>query len=190
MDSPLGSKVTAIYERYTSDFKQSAKDQIAKGDDLFNFPTLKFTPRRDDSERIDHFEAPKMIIAGSGMSNGGRIVQHEEFFLPDPNTTLLLPGYQAVGTLGRQIEEGAKEVVINSRPVKIRAEITSIFGYSSHKDSEHLVEFVADTAKTVKKVFVTMGEPKSGLFLVQRLRDYVGVNATFPRKGESVELEF
>jgi metallo-beta-lactamase family protein len=74
--------------------------------------------------------------------------------------------------------------------VQVRAEIKSVFGYSSHKDSDHLIEFVADSAKTLKKVFVVMGETKAALFLVQRLRDYVGVNATHPEEGTSVELDF
>jgi metallo-beta-lactamase family protein len=85
--------------------------------------------------------------------------------------------------------DGAKEVMISRQPVEVRAHIESIMGYSSHKDSDHLVEFVANTSKTLKAVYVAMGEPKSSLFLVQRLRDYVGVNAVYPKVGDSVFLD-
>lgn len=124
------------------------------------------------------------------MSNGGRILHHETNYLSDPNNTILLIGYQAVGTLGRQIEDGAKKVLIFGNEISVHAHIEKIDGYSSHKDSDHLVEFVESTAKTVKKVFVVMGEPKTALFLVQKLRDNLGVNAYHPEEGESVELDF
>jgi metallo-beta-lactamase family protein len=190
IDSPLAAKVTSIYKRYTKDFNELAQDLVAQGDDLFDFPKLKFTIQRHDSDMIHNKANPKIIMAGSGMSNGGRIMKHEKFFLPDPNTTLLLVGYQSLGTLGRKIQDGNKEIMIDGEKVVIRAKVESIFGYSSHKDSDHLIEFVADTAKTAKKVFVVMGEPKSALFLVQRLRDYLGVNAIHPKKGDTFELDF
>ncbi len=190
IDSPLATHVTEIYKRYSKDFNESARDMIAQGDDLFDFPKLKYTLNRQESQHIDNTAGPKIIIAGSGMSNGGRIVKHEKHYLPDHNTTLLLVGYQSLGTLGRKIFDGEKHLHIDGENVHVRAEIKSILGYSSHKDSDHLVEFAAQTAETVKKIFVAMGEPKSAMFLVQRLRDYANINATYPEKGDSVELEF
>jgi metallo-beta-lactamase family protein len=188
LDSPLATSVTGIYERYTADFNHTAKARIARGEDIFNFPKLKFVGQRHESERLDLIGNPKIIMAGSGMSNGGRIIRHEKHYLPDPNTTILLVGYQAVGTLGRQIQDGLKKVIIEGETVAVRAEVQSIDGYSSHKDSDHLIDFVGEAAGTLKKVFVTMGEPKSALFLVQRLRDYLGVDATAPKKGDEVEI--
>ncbi|MES2436530.1 MAG: MBL fold metallo-hydrolase [Patescibacteria group bacterium] len=189
IDSPLAAKITGIYKLYKDDFKDSAKKYIAEGDDLFDFPKLKFTLQKHESERLDHIAGPKIIIAGSGMSNGGRVVGHELHYLPEHDTTLLLVGYQSAGTLGRQIHDGARQVTIDEQTIRINAEVKSIMGYSSHKDSDHLIEFVEKTAGTVKQVFVAMGEPKSALFLVQRLRDYLNVNAKFPRQGEKVELD-
>ena len=191
IDSPLATKVTEIYRSYSNEFKDSARAYVAQGDDLFNFPNLKFTVKRLQSEHIDSSINPKIIIAGSGMSNGGRIVSHEKHFLPDANTTFLLVGYQAAGTLGRQILEGAKHVHINGEDIQINAEVKSIMGYSSHKDSDHLIAFVEKAAESgqLKKVFVTMGEPKASMFLVQRLRDYLGVDAVYPNKGEVIDLE-
>ena len=123
------------------------------------------------------------------MSSGGRILHHEKRYLSDPKNMLLLIGYQAVGTLGRLIQDGAKEVTIHDQKIPIKAEVRVIHGFSGHKDSDHLIEFVEKSQETLKKVFVAMGEPKSSLFLVQRLRDYLGVNAVSPEKDEVVELD-
>jgi metallo-beta-lactamase family protein len=191
VDSPLATSVTSIYRSYSNEFKDSARQHIADGDDLFNFPNLKFTIKREQSEHIENTASPKIIIAGSGMSNGGRIVYHEKRYLPDHNATILMPGYQAANTLGRKILDGAKEVTIDGEKIRINAEVKNIFGYSSHKDSDHLIEFVEKAAEggKLKKVFVAMGEPKAAMFLVQRLRDYLGVDATFPSKGDTIELD-
>jgi metallo-beta-lactamase family protein len=189
LDSPLGSAVTAIYKKYTKEFNESARDLLAQGDDIFDFPKLKFTVRRIDSENIHHTPNPKIIIAGSGMSSGGRVIGHEMYYLARPDATILFVGYQSVGTLGRRILDGAKEVTIKGQKIKINAEIKSIMGYSSHKDSDHLIEFVADAQATLKKVWVAMGEPKSSLFLVQRLRDYLSIDAEYPKRGDVVELD-
>jgi metallo-beta-lactamase family protein len=131
----------------------------------------------------------KIIMAGSGMSNGGRIQHHELNYLGDPNNTIVFIGYQAVGTLGRMIQEGTKDIEIMGIKIHIRAKLEKIDGYSSHKDSDHLVAFVEETAATVRKVFVVMGETKSSLYLAQRLRDYLGVNAVHPEEGDTVTLE-
>ena len=188
IDSPLATKVTEIYKRNTKEFKESAKELVSSGDDPFDFPKLKFTVSRNESERAMHHANPKIIIAGSGMSVGGRVLQYESKYLPDKNATILLVGYQSVGSLGRKLLDGAKKVVIFDQEVSVCADIQIITGYSSHKDSDHLIEFVEKTASTVKKVFVAMGEPKASMFLVQRLRDYLGVDAVYPKLNETVEL--
>ena len=133
---------------------------------------------------------PKIIIAGSGMSNGGRIIHHEINYLPDSKNTLLLTGYQSMGTLGRTIEEGAKVVRISGEDVAVQARIRKISGYSGHKDADHLLEFVEDVSDKVKKVFVVLGEPKSSMFLAQRIRDYLGIDAVVPKAEEVVSLKW
>jgi len=192
IDSPLASKVTEVYKKYANDdFNDTVKAEMAAGDDVFDFPRLKFTVRAEESMKIRNTPSPKIIIAGSGMSHGGRIVQHEKNYLSDPHTILLLVGYQAVGSLGRQLEDGAKKVKIFGETVNVRAKIEKINGYSSHKDSDNLVSFADSVAaqSKIKKIFVVMGELKSSLFLVQRLRDELGADAVHPKGGSSVELE-
>jgi len=94
-----------------------------------------------------------------------------------------------VGTLGRIIQDGAKTIKLLGREIEIKAQIQTISGYSAHKDSDHLVEFVSHSANRLKQVFVAMGETKSSLFLVQRIRDYLGVKATAPNQDDSVVLD-
>lgn len=188
LDSPLAIRALRVYERHVSDFNANAQEQ-AKKDNLFQFPSLVLTESSDQSKMIKDAPVPKIIISGSGMSNGGRVLHHELNHLGDPNTTLLLIGYQAVGTLGRQLREGAKVVRIYGQEVKVNCRIDHIDGYSSHKDSDHLLEFISETGETLKKAFVVMGETKSSLFLVQRIRDYLGLEATHPKEGDVVELE-
>jgi metallo-beta-lactamase family protein len=188
-DSPLGIRLTKIYEKYARYFNDFARKLVGEGNDIFNFPGLTSTLLTEESKEILHSVNPKIVIAGSGMSNGGRVLHHEANYLPNTNNTLLLTGYQSLGTMGRAIQDGAKEVHINGQMVPVRANIVFIDGYSGHKDSDHLVEFVEAIADKLKKVFVVMGEPKSALFLTQRLRDYLGVEAYAPEEGDMVELD-
>ena len=190
LDSPLAIKITKVYKSWKTDFNPNAQTEIAQGDDIFNFPKLKFTIHGDESARIHKVSAPKIILAGGGMSEGGRVVHHEGVYLPDPNSILLLVGYQSPNTLGRRLQEGAKVVRIEGTDVKVRAKVLEIHGYSSHKDSDHLVEFASHTKATVKRIFVCMGEPKSSLFLVQKLRDYENLPAFYPEEGVEYLLDF
>lgn len=189
VDAPLGSKVTEIYKAHIEDFNQKVQGVIKGGDDIFDFPGLKMIGNPDESKAIHSIKGPKIIVAGSGMSVGGRVLSHERFYLEDSNATVLLVGYQVPGSLGRKIEEKVSNLVIEGEKIKVRAHIEKISGYSSHKDSNNLVEFVSHTAKTLKQIFVAMGETKSSSFLAQRLRSEVGVNAVVTEKNREYELK-
>ncbi len=188
LDSPLAIKLTDIYERMTGLFNEDVKNDIKGGDHIFNFPKFKETVRVAESKHIESVPGPKIIIAGSGMSTAGRVLSHEAKYLPNPNNTLLLMGYQAVGTLGRRLEVGEKEVVIHDEKISVRARVENISGYSAHKDSDSLVEFIEKALPRLKKVFIVMGEPKSSLFLAQRLKDNFDIDVVVPERGESYNL--
>jgi metallo-beta-lactamase family protein len=190
VDSPLGIKITDIYRTYTEYLNDTVKEDMRRHNDPFIFPGLVETLESEDSKAILHKPDPKVIIAGSGMSSGGRVVHHEHNYLGNPNNTLLLVGYQAVGTMGRRIEEGAKEVLIDHTMVQIRAKIAKISGYSGHKDSDGIVDFIAGSKATLKKVYTVMGEPKSTTFLAQKIRNELGIEAESPAGGTSVILDF
>jgi metallo-beta-lactamase family protein len=176
LDSPLALKITAIFER-------------AQGGDHFNFKQLVKIARVADSQEIAETPGAKIIIAGSGMSTAGRILGHEKHYLPDRNATILFIGYQAAGTLGRQIAEGVREVYIDGVKIPVHAKVAKIEGFSGHADSNALVKFVGENEETLKKVFVAMGEPASQIFLAQRLRDELDVEAVATEEGRSYEVD-
>jgi len=189
-DSPLAIRLTEIFKQFRDYFNEAAQKVLSKDKYLFDFPGLHSTLQSEESKMINDTPNPKIVIAGSGMSSGGRIVHHEKHYLPDANNTILLTGYQSLGTLGRLIQEGVKKVHISGEDVNVRAHVAVILGYSGHKDGDGLLQFVENMQDKVKKVFVVMGEPKSAMFLVQRIRDNLGVDAIAPLKGDSVLLYF
>ncbi len=188
MDSPLAIELTAVYKKYKSYFDEEAAAMIGKGDDIFNFPGLHFTLTTEQSKEINNVPPPKVVIAGSGMSNGGRILHHEQRYLPDPKSTLLFVGYQARGTLGRRILEGAKSVKIFGEEVPVRCRIRELSGYSAHADQPRLLQWLHPLRTVVKKVFVVQGEPESSQILAQKIRDELAMDTEVPQAGEEVVL--
>lgn len=191
LDSPLAIRVTEVYRKSVSFMKEEVQKQITSGDDIFAFDGLKFTETVKESSQIARVPGPKIIIAGSGMSHGGRIRAHEKEYLDDKNCIVLLVGYQTVGSIGRLLQDGAKHVWIDRMKVKVRARVATIRGYSGHADRDQLVEFVhGGLSKKTKQIFVTMGEERSSLFLTQRLRDYLGAPAIAPEANAEIEIDF
>jgi metallo-beta-lactamase family protein len=189
LDSPLAISVTDVYRRHTDLFNKAAQAQIKAGDDLFKFPRLQITETVEESKEINDVPGPKIILAGSGMSMGGRVIHHERRYLSDSRSTILLVGYQVPGSLGRKLEEGVKKVEIFGEPVTVRATIESLAGYSAHKGSDELFAWAA-AAEQAEEFFVVLGEPKSGLFLTQRIHDYLDKSAIYPKPGQQFTLEF
>lgn len=188
MDSPLAIKLTTIYEKYGSYFDKESFDEMKMGDDLFTFPGLHYSLTTEESKEINHAPAPKIIIAGSGMSNGGRILQHERRYLPDPKSCLLIVGFQSMGTLGRQLQEGARMVRILGENIPVRAEVRTIHSYSAHADQPHLLAWVKPRAEGLKAVFLVHGEEDQRQDLMLKLKSDLGLNAVAPHFKESVEL--
>ena len=191
LDSPLAIKVTDVYRKYISYFNENAikESAVHKDEGILAFPQLIRTLKTEESIAIKNFSNPKIVIAGSGMSTGGRILHHEINYLPDQRNILLLTGYQSANTLGRLVQEGSRKIKIMGEEVDVRARVTSITGYSGHKGSDDLLDFVAHTSDKVKHVFVVLGEPKSSLHLVQRIRDTLAIEASTPEYGQSVDLD-
>ncbi len=190
LDSPLAAKATEIYQGATRHFNDVVKKQIQGGDDVFAFPKLSIIKNGHSSELIQHTNNPKIIIAGSGMSVGGRVVSHEQALISDANTTILFVGFQAPGTLGRRIQEGQKKLKFGEEWVKARARIETIHGYSGHADRDGLMDFIGQSEKSLEKVFVIMGEPRAAQFLAQRVHDFMGIETVAPQEKESFEINW
>jgi metallo-beta-lactamase family protein len=188
IDSPLAVRATKIYKKYPEYFNKEAGKFIKQGHDLFSFSGLNYTEQVEDSKAINRIMPPKIIIAGSGMSVGGRILFHEKFYLPDPRNCLLITNFQVKGTTGRKILEGDKKIKIFNEEVPIQAKIASIEGYSSHADQKALYKWLSNFSKPVKHIFAVQGERDSSEALVQLIKDHLGIPASVPKTGEVVEL--
>ncbi len=189
IDSPLAIELTRIYDKYQNYFNPEAEEFIHAGNSLFKFPGLKFAQTTDESKAINNVPPPKIIIAGSGMSNGGRIQHHEIRYLPDPKSTILFVGYQANNTLGRQILDGAKIVKIFGEEVLVRCKVAHIGGYSAHADQRGLLEWLYPMRRTLKKVFLVHGETDSMSELSEKIRDELAVNVATPSMNDEVNLD-
>jgi len=192
IDSPLAQKITDAYVAHPQYFSKEIRARVEGGEHIFAFPELHFVHDVSESRRVHDAANPKIVIAGSGMSNGGRVQSHEAAVLPDSKSSILIVGYQAAGSLGRRLVEGATKVDISRQTIDVHAKVESMYGYSAHMDSEQLLEFAnkAGEKGNLKEIFVVMGEPSSASFLAQRIRDYLGVKATTPEVGEEARIEF
>ncbi len=190
VDSPLASRVTRAFVSHPEYFSPAIQERIKSGEDIFAFPELHFVESVEASHKVKETGGPKIILAGSGMSSGGRVLAHEREYLPDPKSTLLIVGYQAAGTMGRRLIEGAKTIEYHKEKIPVRAKVETLYGYSAHRDGESLLEFANKAAQNADEVFVVHGEPAASGFLAQRIRDYLGVKAIVPEVGESAVLKF
>lgn len=189
LDSPLAIKITAVYEKWGNTyFKKETEDEMKREGSIFEFPFLKKTLSRDESTEIEKIPNPKIIIAGAGMSHGGRIGKWGTLYLPEQSTTLIMVGYQAPGSPGRHMAEGSSSVRLNGADVQIKAKIETLDGWSAHADRDQLLKFAEASLPRTKTIFTAMGEPSSERFLAQRIHDYLGVRAIVPEFGQTWEI--
>lgn len=190
LDSPLAIEITKVYKSHAEYYNGDALKLINSGDDIFNFPNLVYTKTTDESKNINRIIGPKVIIAGSGMSNGGRILHHEARYLPDPDSALLFIGYQAEGSLGRRILDGQKDVVIFGQKVPVNCKVFAIGGYSGHADQKFILEWIGRIKDTKKltKVFVVQGETRSSEILAEKIKKDLKIETIVPSQGDKFYL--
>jgi len=190
LDAPLAIRATEVFRKHRDILNPDARAHFERGDDPFDFPQLEVVRHTGESREIHRDTRAKVIIAGAGMSVGGRIRAHELEYLPDPRSMVLFVGFQAPGSLGRRILDGAPSLTIDGTKVPVKAEIASLSGYSGHADRDQLLSFVEAVGEKIERIFVTMGEPKASLFLAQRIKDFLGVDASVPERGDTQQIEF
>jgi metallo-beta-lactamase family protein len=189
LDSPLAIKATDVYAKWSKEFfKPGVQEELKKEHDIFRFPMLTQTLTREESEKILETQAPMIIMAGAGMSHGGRIGRWEQKYLPDPKTTLFMVGYQAPGSPGRILQDGAKQVRLSGNMVTVRAKIQSFSGWSAHADRDGLMAFAELTQPRTKTIFCALGEPSSARFLAQRIHGFLGIQAIVPVYKQAWEI--
>lgn len=177
LDSPMAARMTRLYEAGSADFAPAVTAALARGDDPFEPKTLAYTTTAEESRRINAIECA-IVIAGSGMMTGGRILHHLKQRLAKPSTHVVVIGYQAEGTLGRRLVNGARTVRIHGEEIEVRARIHTINGFSSHADQDDLLAWLEPTGRA--RVYLVHGEPPVRRVFAQVLAE---------RGREAVEVE-
>ena len=189
VDSPLAISATEVFRENTELFDEEIKEEIMRGDNPLEFPGLKFTKTAEESKELNEDNTPSIIISASGMCEVGRIKHHLKHNLWNPKSTILFVGYQAPGTLGYNIVNGAKTVKIFGDEIAVNARIEYIEGYSGHADQELLMNFIYSFIKKPKHIFLVHGEPESQDILGAKIENETGLNVTIPEFGETYELK-
>ena len=188
LDSPMAIRATEVFVKYSYLWNAEAKDRDKKIGDIFEFPNLEMCLTTEQSKKINNISGGKVIIAGAGMMEGGRILHHAARYLPDPNSSLIIVGYQVEGTLGRELFEGAKTVKIHGKRIAVRAKIKAIGAYSAHADSKHLVSWADTNTVDNPYIFITHGEFTQSEALKNSLQN-IGYNKiNIPKLTESFEV--
>lgn len=190
VDSPLAISATEVFKENMDLFDDETKEEILKGDNPLEFPGLQFTMTADESKALNESTTPSIIISASGMCEVGRIKHHLKHNLWNPKNTILFVGYQAPGTLGASIVNGAKRVKIFGEEIAVNAQIEYIEGYSGHADQEWLMNFVYSFRdQKPKHIFLVHGEEESQKVLKEKIETEANISVTIPDYGEIYELE-
>jgi len=185
LDSPMAIRAIEVYKNHPEYYDAEAAKKYSLGEDFFSFPNLTCTLSKEESIRINSVKGPKLVIAGAGMMNGGRILHHAKRYLSDERSMLVIVGYQAHNTLGRKLYEGAKHVTIHNDRVSVRAKVTAIGALSAHADKNQLIQWVSDAKTVPKTVFCVHGEAVPSTTLAHSLRDTLGIEAFVPEEEET-----
>ena len=188
VDSPLAISATQIFKENMDIFDEETQEIMRRGDNPLEFPGLQFTQTAEESKALNEKNESSIIISASGMCEVGRIKHHLKHNLWNPNSTILFVGYQAPGTLGRKIVDGAKKVKIFGEEIAVNARIEYIEGYSGHADQEWLLNFVYSFIRKPKTIFLVHGEPEGQIILKQKLQGTTQIPVIIPEYGEEYEL--
>ena len=188
VDSPLAISATEVFKENMDLFDEETQEEMKKGDHPLDFPGLKFTITADESKALNENPEPCIIISASGMCEVGRIKHHLKHNLWNPNSTILFVGYQAPGTLGYSIVNGAKKVKIFGEEIAVNARIEYLEGYSGHADQDGLMNFIYSFRKKPKQIFLVHGEEESQEILEQKIQEETNLPVLIPNYGETYEL--
>jgi metallo-beta-lactamase family protein len=188
VDSPMAVRATEVFTRHHELFDEEMKAFIEKGESPFKFPGLVLVNSVDQSKAINYIKGTSIIIAGSGMVTGGRIKHHLVANISRRESTILFVGYQAGGTLGRNIINGAKRVRLLGQNYKVKAKVVQIGGFSAHADMDELALWLSSLKQPPRHVFVTHGEEDSANGLADYLKEKNGWHASVPEYQQTVLL--
>lgn len=188
IDSPMAVSTTKVFEKNSNLFDEDAKNLILSGDNPFDFENIFYVRDVEESKRLNTVKYPKVIISASGMATAGRVRHHLKHNLWDPKNSVIIVGYQAEGSTGRKLVEGAKKVSLLGEEIKVEASIYSLQGFSAHADRTMLLNWIGHFKKFPKKIFLVHGEEKAITALKSEIENKWQANVHVPDLGDSVEL--
>lgn len=189
VDSPMAVKATKVFKRNSSSFNEEAKARILAGDNPFEFENLRYIDSQEESMLLNKFKFPKVIISSSGMANAGRVRHHLKHNLWDEKNSLIFVGYQAQGTLGRILQEGAKRVKLLGEDIDVKLEVHSIKGFSGHADRAGILRWINGFKKKPKKIFVVHGEEEAASSLAEEIGRRFDIPTVIPKLDDSYEIQ-
>ncbi|TAK21470.1 MAG: MBL fold metallo-hydrolase [Chloroflexota bacterium] len=188
IDSPMAIEATRIFGRHPETYDQSSRTLLRNGHPPLDYPNLHVAAARDQSMAINRVSGPAVIISSSGMATGGRVLHHLRNRLPDERNMVLLVGYQAEGTRGRSLLDGARELKMHGRFVPVRAEVRSLGGFSAHADQSELLRWLGGFTKPPRALFLTHGEDEPRRVFAEIVRERFGWDVRIPAHGDEATL--
>jgi metallo-beta-lactamase family protein len=188
LDSPMALDATDIYKRYRHMLDEETQRMLAAGNHPFQFPGMHFVRSAAESRAINNRPGSSIIMAGAGMCTGGRIKHHLRLNISRPESTILFCGFQAEGTLGRDIIDGKSSVRIHGRPCDVKARIARIFGLSAHADRAGLTNWINCLNNPPQRIFLTHGELAAAESLASHLRTASSYDVHVPDYQSVIDL--
>ena len=188
LDSPMASKATDIFKQYPTFYDEDARRLLEKGDDPFHFPGLVAVDSAEESKRLISKKGV-VIIAGSGMCTGGRIVHHIKNHIEKENTHMIFVGYQVEGTLGRRIVDRQPEVRVMGQTLAVKAQIHTLGGFSAHGDQRDLRYWLRSFGHSPKKIFIVHGDEEIAIGFGSNIKSELGIDVDIPKLNEEFDLK-
>lgn len=188
LDSPLAIRATEVYRKYSNYLEFDREIKKSPDHDFFTFPNLQETLTIDESKKINDDSGPKIIIAGSGMMTGGRILHHLKRYLHDSRSGILIIGFQANGTLGRKIEEKQSPVVIFAERFEVKLEVKKLSTFSAHADRGKLATWLKPAEAEAKKIFLVHGDDDTKIKFKEYLAHTIKSEILIPKPEEEFEF--
>jgi metallo-beta-lactamase family protein len=189
VDSPMAREATAVFRQHPECFDEETSAQFRDHDGApFGFNRLRYVTTPDESRALNDVKEPCIIVSASGMCEGGRVVHHLKFALGDSRNTVLFVGFQGEGTLGRRLRDGVENVNVYGEPVRVRAEIVALDGFSAHADQHEILDWVAKLNPQPRTIFLVHGEIGPMETLAGLLRARTPATVHIPTLGQEFPL--
>ncbi|MGE5742330.1 MAG: MBL fold metallo-hydrolase RNA specificity domain-containing protein [Gemmatimonadota bacterium] len=188
VDSPSATEVTEIYHRHVEEQDGEMRSRTQAGKDPLKPGRIQFCRSVEESKNLNDVRGPVIIVSASGMATGGRILHHLQHRLPDPRTTVLLVGFQAEGTRGRALQDGARTLKMFGEQVPVRARVETVHGLSAHADQAELLRWLGGFTRAPRTTYLVHGEPEATRAMAQAITTRYGWAVRIPKDGEQVSL--